>query len=241
MKILYLLLITYYFIPKCNSQTIQIDYYYNYKYSEVNPKDTLLGKLLHQNEISTFNFPKYYFKQNTIDFDIDGNIIGEIDSLQNQVYKNFKEKYIYSYSDVLFQKNVTIKEPIIDVKYTLTGNRKIILGFECSEAKFDYKGRTYFAYFTESIPIKDGPWKFYGLPGLILEVREENDLIHFWAIKINQLNDDLEIAPIIELTNTKSWEQIITDAKKAYFEYKECCNNATIYTPNVIEMYDLNN
>src|SRR5699024_4165600 len=38
------------------------------------------------------------------------------------------------------------------------------------KATTHYKGRDYIAWYNESIPISDGPYKFNGLPGLIFKV-----------------------------------------------------------------------
>ena len=47
---------------------------------------------------------------------------------------------------------------------------KEVAGYTCHSAQGSYAGRDYQAWFTMDIPINDGPWKFQGLPGLILEV-----------------------------------------------------------------------
>ena len=43
-----------------------------------------------------------------------------------------------------------------------------IIGYNCQLAKANFKGRTWYAWYSEDIPISEGPWKLYGLPGLIL-------------------------------------------------------------------------
>lgn len=44
----------------------------------------------------------------------------------------------------------------------------VILGYTCSLAVAAYKGRTWYAWYAEDIPLDAGPWKLGGLPGLIL-------------------------------------------------------------------------
>ncbi len=65
-------------------------------------------------------------------------------------------------------------------------NTKQILGYTCFMATTFFRGTKLIAYYTTQIPIKTGPYKFGGLPGLILEIYEENSDINSWiAIKID--------------------------------------------------------
>ena len=49
---------------------------------------------------------------------------------------------------------------------------KTIKDFEVQKATTSFAGRDYIAWFTPEIPISDGPYKFNGLPGLILEIHD---------------------------------------------------------------------
>lgn len=62
-------------------------------------------------------------------------------------------------------------EPYSEMTWEIGDSTRTILGYECIEADTDYHGRHWTAWFTPEIPIQDGPWKFHGLPGLILEVK----------------------------------------------------------------------
>lgn len=54
---------------------------------------------------------------------------------------------------------------------------KNILGFDCLFAYSDYHGRRWNVWFTPEIPIQDGPWKLYGLPGIILAADGGDDFV----------------------------------------------------------------
>ena len=53
--------------------------------------------------------------------------------------------------------------------------KKTIAGYECQQAFTSFGGRTWEAWFTRNIPLSEGPYKFYGLPGLIVKVRDTHD------------------------------------------------------------------
>jgi len=58
--------------------------------------------------------------------------------------------------------------------WKITGNSRIVLGYNCQEAVLKDSINVTKAWFTGSIPVSAGPAGFYGLPGLILQV-DSND------------------------------------------------------------------
>lgn len=57
-----------------------------------------------------------------------------------------------------------------------------IIGYHCLLAKTKFKGRTWYAWYAEDIPMQEGPWKLCGLPGMILKACDENREYEFTAI-----------------------------------------------------------
>lgn len=47
-----------------------------------------------------------------------------------------------------------------------------ILGYECHLAETDFMGRNYSAWYTAELPLPYGPYKFGGLPGLIVHIED---------------------------------------------------------------------
>lgn len=73
------------------------------------------------------------------------------------------------------------------MKWELVPNKtKKINTFTCFEATTNFRGSKITAYYTPEIPASFGPFKFKGLPGLILEAYNDgNGLKYYWkAVKI---------------------------------------------------------
>lgn len=47
--------------------------------------------------------------------------------------------------------------------------------YKAQKAETDFAGRKWFAWFTTEIPFQDGPYKFSGLPGLIVKVEDDKN------------------------------------------------------------------
>ena len=78
------------------------------------------------------------------------------------------------------------EEPLIPQEWIITDSIDKILSYDCIEAICNYRGRNWTVWFTPEIPIQDGPWKFNGLPGLILKAEESTGQYIFVADGIQQ-------------------------------------------------------
>ncbi|WP_430412718.1 GLPGLI family protein [Kordia sp.] len=94
-------------------------------------------------------------------------------------YKNFKQRDLIN-RVFLSKKLYYIKEAVPVINWEIKEETKKIANFECQKAITRFRGRSYTAWFTNKIPISDGPWKFHGLPGLILEVTDATNEIAFF-------------------------------------------------------------
>ncbi|MDE6268215.1 MAG: GLPGLI family protein [Muribaculaceae bacterium] len=115
------------------------------------------------------------------------------------------------------------KEPIpcFDWEIVEEDSQKSILGYECLKAKVDdYHGRSWIVWFTPEIPLHDGPWKFCGLPGLILEASEPTGQHRFVATGIEL--SDKEILPIPD-NPQKIYEKM--DRKRMLTDYRNSLDN----------------
>lgn len=73
---------------------------------------------------------------------------------------------------------------------------KEVAGYVCHSAMGRYAGRDYQAWFTTDIPINDGPWKFQGLPGLILEVSSLDQEYSYTCMSIRKMEGPLIVTGV---------------------------------------------
>lgn len=71
---------------------------------------------------------------------------------------------------------------------------KTILGYQCNKATTNFNNRIFTAWYTKDIPISEGPYRFKGLTGLILEISDEKKYHSFVAMGIEK--KQVEIKPL---------------------------------------------
>jgi GLPGLI family protein len=95
------------------------------------------------------------------------------------VYKNQKTKEIVS-QEYIFDRKFRIADTLLNFKWILSNEEKIINNFKCRKAT-DTTGITT-AWYCTDIPINDGPYIFWGLPGLIIELSHANKTVTATAV-----------------------------------------------------------
>lgn len=103
------------------------------------------------------------------------------------VLKSFPTKKLQYYDSVGINRFFYEETPS-EWNWVITDSSKEILGYECIEASTDFHGRKWTVWFAPEIPIQNGPWKFDGLPGLILEAESEGGQYKFEATGLQQVN-----------------------------------------------------
>ena len=93
------------------------------------------------------------------------------------VYEDYSI-YKYKYSDQ------------INLDWQLQDSTKLYDHLKLNKATTSFRGRDYIAWYTLEIPLSYGPYKFYGLPGLIVEIYDENKHHHFKMVETSQIRLD---------------------------------------------------
>lgn len=145
------------------------------------------------NAFYTSDFLNYNNKENITQENEEGTYSIEQENIKinkMEYYTTLNSNILHFISFEQRQQNTIIAiDTLPDLNWKISySDKKIIQNLECYMAKTIFRGSSIIAYFTTSIPVPFGPFKFKNLPGLILEVFN-NDLFgqkfHWKAKKIN--------------------------------------------------------
>lgn len=217
------------------SQNVEVEY----SVSE-NTNDAVLSTSTIYNLIINENQSVYYNNNDTLKqfkyqhFIFDVKKIGELTQVklsdnhyayvkQDYFYKNYLEDTLI-FNEIILNKKIFVgeKASIFDWEI-IPKSDTIILGFKCQKAMTKFRGRVYEATFSNDIAPYGGPWKFDGLPGLILAVRSLDNYFVIEPIKIIKDSKSIgQIKNIYENEKIISWNMYKkTYEKKLYEQLKK--------------------
>ena len=129
------------------------------------------------------------------------------------VSKDFSTKETI-YNQPIINSVKFIKDKLPMQVWSLKKESKKIKNFTCKKATTSFRGRNYTAWYTEEFSIIGGPWKFDGLPGLILSIVSDDGVLTIEATKI-ETKTNLELAKF-DLENQKpiTWKDYCVKYKK---------------------------
>ncbi|ATN07837.1 hypothetical protein CRN76_21795 [Chryseobacterium indologenes] len=220
-KMLILLLLTFHYL--LSAQNDRFIYEVEYK------KDSISGKTDKENyylEITKENavyYNRLYYVRDSI-FEATGI----------QGYKGFRltsfltkklnapsyENYEYI-GDVNFYK---VEEPV-HLDWKMASDTKVINDLRVQKAETRFGGRTWTAWFTQEIPFSYGPYKFNGLPGLIVELYDSKKNYVFRLVKSEKIVANYKSYTLNEYskgavsTNYKKLSQLKVEIYKDPFKY----------------------
>ncbi len=131
-------------------------------------------------------------------------------------FKDFKSNAV-TYIDAIKMNSFVINDTLAKVQWKLLPEKKQILGYNCQKATCEYRGRSFSVYFSTELPFSDGPYKFTGLPGLILELSSDDSVATFEIVA-----EEVKVMPDqIEIDNPLEKEKAIPYAKfKSIYQEK---------------------
>ena len=120
-----------------------------------------------------------------------GNVFLPNSYISFTIYKDRNVQHIYTLDKVsdMSETSIFLDEEIYPQQWTIDSDTCRILDYLCYRATTKFRGREYEVFFAPEIPINEGPWKLYGLPGLILAAKTSDGIFSFQAIGIQKVND----------------------------------------------------
>ncbi|MPS74829.1 MAG: GLPGLI family protein [Chryseobacterium sp.] len=139
-----------------------------------------------------------------------------------KMYPDMKEQYVDRISKNLFAYEETIK-----FDWKILPDKEKIGEYNTQKATTEFGGRKWTAWFSTDIPFQDGPYKFYGLPGLIVKIEDEGKN-YSWLLSGNKTVKNWKEFSYVEELQAQSGmisndKKIIPKDKfdKAYATYKQ--------------------
>ena len=106
-------------------------------------------------------------------------------TLRDEVFKNTPDEGYLRF--VHMPGWVSCREKIEGLfDWQLLDGDSIVCGYPCHKAITTFRGRTWTVWYTLDLPYSDGPWKFCGLPGLVLYAYDSEDKFRFNCIGIEK-------------------------------------------------------
>ncbi|MGG5207385.1 GLPGLI family protein [Chryseobacterium sp. MIQD13] len=107
-------------------------------------------------------------------------------NLNYTIEKDYAKKTI-SFYDRFKNASLVIKDNSTP-NWIIENEFKKINNMNCQKAIADYKGRKWEAWFSKDFPVNDGPYKFSGLPGLVVMIKDSENDHTFDLIQIKKIN-----------------------------------------------------
>ena len=147
------------YILRCGKKPSDYFSYDNYSYDSLsNTGDDTYAMMRITQDLEQMKHP-----------DDDSKRLPESPGHRDYLYRNLVEGKISVYTDISGSHFVYEEDiPAFDWKICPDSTSNII-GYTCLLAKTHFRGRDWSVWYAPDIPVGQGPWKFSGLPGLILQ------------------------------------------------------------------------
>lgn len=121
-----------------------------------------------------------------------------------------------THTDQIGMDHLLYTEPLPAIDWELTDGKRTIVGYACRRARCTFRGRSYEAWYAPEIAVSCGPWKFGGLPGLILAIRDDAGVLDLEATGVEQRVESIRMTDRNYMkTNRKKYldlkQKVMTD------------------------------
>ena len=229
-KMIYLLLLTYTFYAQEKPIYI-VDYNFKTNFKILAKSSTYASTLY----IKDGESPLYQIKygDGVLRDEKRANILNQNTSINIEGSDNF---FYWSANGeaLIYEDNIIFKEYVVEdspeFQWDLTDETKTILGFLCYKATTSFRGREYIVYYTKEASVSGAPWKFNGLPGLVLEAYSIDGEFEINATSFRTAEEDFSISdPFLgkEAISWKAYKSLYTT------EYDKALKSGDRYMPKM--------
>jgi len=131
------------------------------------------------------------------------------------IHKNYPKGKITTINRIPFNFYI-FDEEFITPEWKLIAGDTTVCGYRCRKASTKFRGRNFTAWYAPDIPISDGPWKFAGLPGLIMKISDKKNHYSFVCIGIEKFNKPTNLYISISPNMIKVTKQQFYQKQKIY-------------------------
>ena len=122
---------------------------------------------------------------------------GPLTRFRFRIYKFFAENRL-TFHKYIIPHFYTYEEPLQFLNWQIIpGEEKVIQNYRVQKATTTFGGRNWVAWFAPEVPISDGPYKFNGLPGLIIKIGDTRGHYVFTLTSFEKLSSPrpIELIP----------------------------------------------
>lgn len=94
-------------------------------------------------------------------------------------YFVFAKENKYIFKETVQMQDFIIETPLPALKWKILNDTLNIAGIQCQKATVTFEGKNWITWFAPNLPFLSGPYLFNNLPGLIIEVYNEDKTIQY--------------------------------------------------------------
>lgn len=145
--------------------------------------------------------------------DFSGIKFGRVQYIIEKTYPDYKIQFFNHIDTDEFKVSDDRK-----IEWKILPDQQKVGEFTAQKAVGEFAGRNWIAWFTTDIPFQDGPYKFNGLPGLIVKIEDKTNSHSFTLKEVKKLkadeiwasqNDHQRYEPLVILSQDKYKKQFI--------------------------------
>ncbi|MDO5654987.1 MAG: GLPGLI family protein [Flavobacteriaceae bacterium] len=210
-KYLYVILISFFLHGLVNAQQLKVEYKLNiFPHTYISYFDLVIDD----------SHSKWVYKGYEELGEDEESTIQAPSSRQIQFYSSADAIY---YEERLLGRFMKVQDQAVG-NWQLLVEYDTINGLSCRYATTNFRGRDYRACYSTEIPISQGPWKFKGLPGLIIQIKSTDDFVEYTLNSLSasdeeNIEKELKNFQKEEFRSFAEFEKVFINAYDKYIDY----------------------